>query len=299
MDKYRTEDPERSVAAAAVGSLTEVIKRSKAGTIMGLDVDIREAVKVLKSATSETLTVKSACELFLCFVTRTALGKPDFQECKKALITRGTEFTNRTMSARKTVAGKASGFIRDGTTVLTVGYSRVVIETLLSALENNRNQFNVIVTESRPTASGYKTLKRLTDHGIPVTVITDAEVAYTMEQVDVVLVGAESVVESGGIINIMGTYQVAIVAKAFRKPMYVAAESFKFTRLYPLNQKEIPNRFTSPTVPEEVATALKKECNWKHAQLDYTPPAYITLLITDFGVLTPSAVSDELIKLYN
>ena len=31
---------------------------------------------------------------------------------------------------------------------------------------------------------------------------------------------------------------------------------------------------------------------------DYTPPAYITLLFTDLGVLTPSAVSDELIKLY-
>ena len=32
--------------------------------------------------------------------------------------------------------------------------------------------------------------------------------------------------------------------------------------------------------------------------IDYTPPSYITLLFTDLGVLTPSAVSDELIKLY-
>jgi translation initiation factor eIF-2B subunit alpha len=39
---------------------------------------------------------------------------------------------------------------------------------------------------------------------------------------------------------------------------------------------------------------LKKE----HPLVDYTPPAYITLLFTDLGVLTPSAVSDELIKLY-
>ncbi len=31
---------------------------------------------------------------------------------------------------------------------------------------------------------------------------------------------------------------------------------------------------------------------------DYTPPAYITLLFTDLSILTPSAVSDELIKLY-
>ena len=32
---------------------------------------------------------------------------------------------------------------------------------------------------------------------------------------------------------------------------------------------------------------------------DYTPPCYITLLFTDLGVLTPSAVSDELIKLFD
>lgn len=32
--------------------------------------------------------------------------------------------------------------------------------------------------------------------------------------------------------------------------------------------------------------------------VDYTPPQYITLLLTDLGVLTPSGVSDELIKLY-
>jgi translation initiation factor eIF-2B subunit alpha len=31
---------------------------------------------------------------------------------------------------------------------------------------------------------------------------------------------------------------------------------------------------------------------------DYTPPAFINLLVTDLGVLTPAAVSDELIQLY-
>ena len=36
----------------------------------------------------------------------------------------------------------------------------------------------------------------------------------------------------------------------------------------------------------------------EHPMVDYTPPAYLTLLFTDLGILTPSAVSDELIKLY-
>jgi len=42
-----------------------------------------------------------------------------------------------------------------------------------------------------------------------------------------VFVGADGVVESGGIINMMGTYQIAMVAKSMNKPVYVAAESYK------------------------------------------------------------------------
>ena len=52
-----------------------------------------------------------------------------------------------------------------------------------------------------------------------------------------VLVGAEAVMENGGIVNKLGTYQIAVCAKACDKPLYVAAESYKFARLYPLTQK--------------------------------------------------------------
>ena len=47
-------------------------------------------------------------------------------------------------------------------------------------------------------------------------------------------------VENGGIVNKVGTYQMAIVAKAWKKPFYVAAESYKFARLFPLNQSDLP-----------------------------------------------------------
>lgn len=48
-----------------------------------------------------------------------------------------------------------------------------------------------------------------------------------MDEVDMVFVGADGVVESGGIINMMGTYQIALVAHSMNKPFYVAAESYK------------------------------------------------------------------------
>ena len=56
-----------------------------------------------------------------------------------------------------------------------------------------------------------------------------------MENIDFVLTGADAVVENGGIINRIGSYTVAIAAKAHGRPFYVLAESFKFARLFPLN----------------------------------------------------------------
>lgn len=103
----------------------------------------------------------------------------------------------------------------------------------------------------------------------------------------------------------IGTYQISIIAKAFAKPFYVAAESFKFMRLYPLNQRDLVNlkiepakfKFCENCSPEEIGY-LKDNIKVNDPSHDYTPPAYITLLFTELGVLTPAAVSDELIKLY-
>jgi len=65
-------------------------------------------------------------------------------------------------------------------------------------------------------------------------------VAYSLGKVDMVIVGAEGVVENGGIISRMGTYQMGLLAKSKGKPFYVVAESHKFVRLYPLSQFDLP-----------------------------------------------------------
>ena len=51
----------------------------------------------------------------------------------------------------------------------------------------------------------------------------------------------------------VGTFQMAVMAKAFNKPFYVAAESYKFARLFPLDQRDLPDGKVPPapfTVPE-------------------------------------------------
>ncbi|KAL7162799.1 hypothetical protein ACSBR2_043140 [Camellia fascicularis] len=104
----------------------------------------------------------------------------------------------------------------------------------------------------------------------------------------------DGVVESGGIINMMGTYQIALVAHSMNKPVYVAAESYKFARLYPLDQKDM-----APALrPIDFGVPIPSKVEVETSARDYTPPQFLTLLFTDLGVLTPSVVSDELIQLY-
>jgi translation initiation factor eIF-2B subunit alpha len=259
--------------------------------MMGLQVTLGEAAELMKSETTN-ISVASACELFARFVTRTSLDTPDFGDCVKKLIERGERFTENSEEARKNIASLVDGFIRDEFVILTHSMSRVVMHALVDASKKGK-RFVVLIPESRHDGSGYVMARHLTSNGVPCSMIMDSAVAHLMDQVDIVLVGAEAIVENGGIINKMGTYQISLVAKALSKPFYVLAETFKFTRLFPLTQRDFPQQQVSVPPPPGF-----EDLKPRAYMTDFTPPAYISLLFTELGVLTPSAVSDELIQLY-
>nr|XP_024399407.1 translation initiation factor eIF-2B subunit alpha-like isoform X2 [Physcomitrium patens]PNR38039.1 hypothetical protein PHYPA_021150 [Physcomitrium patens] len=292
-DAWR-KNPELAEAVAAIKALTAVIKRSGASTMMGLEVELKEASDALKAWDESSISLSAGCDLFMRYVTRTsAIEYEDIEAGKARLIERGEKFGDISQKARRTIAELGKDFIVNGTTVLTHGYSRVVIALLKLAASEGKD-FNVVCTEGRPDNTGAEMAKELVPAGIPVTLVLDAGVAYMMETIDMVLVGADGVVESGGIINMLGTYQTALIARSLKKPVYVAAESYKFARLFPLDQRDM-----SPA-PRHVdfLVPLPQTVRVENSARDYTPPQYLTLLFTDLGILTPSAVSDELIQLY-
>lgn len=138
------------------------------------------------------------------------------------------------------IVQEASTFISDGQIVLVHSYSRVVSQTLIHAAQTLRKRFSVYVTEARPFGLGVKTHSVLSKAGIPCTIILDSAVSYIMGKCSIVLLGAEGVCESGGLVNGIGSFGIALAAKAYDKPVYACAESFKFLRLYPLSQFDLP-----------------------------------------------------------
>ncbi|MEE6504148.1 hypothetical protein FKM82_005077, partial [Ascaphus truei] len=289
----RVKDPDVATAVAAIRTLLEFLKKDTGETLQGLIGSLKDASKTLSKVDS-SVAVSSGGELFVRFITLTSeLEHSDYDKCKIKMSERGELFLKRISLSRNKIAKLCHPFIKDGAKILTHGYSRVVLRVLEEAAAAKK-RFSVYVTESQPDLSGKEMAEALRIRKVPATMILDAAVGYIMEKVDLVIVGAEGVVESGGIINKIGTNQMGVCAKAQNKPFYVVAESFKFVRLFPLNQRDVPDTFKYKANTQQE----NKDLTTEHPWIDYTSPSLITLLFTDLGVLTPSAISDELIKLY-
>ncbi|XP_037949279.1 translation initiation factor eIF-2B subunit alpha-like [Teleopsis dalmanni] len=287
--KLLEEDKDLSSGIAAIKTLLMILEKKQFGTIHILHTTMREAVAAMRNTDLSIAAVVSGGELFCRFITL-SLDDKHMEECRQIMLHRGKIFLAKLLNSRNVIAQQAQQFITDGCRVLTHSRSRVVLKTLISAAKANK-EFHVYVTQGGPDNPGEQMVADLENAGIDSTLILDSAIGYVMESVDFVMVGAEAVVESGGIINRIGSFTMGLCAREMKRPFYVLAESFKFTRLYPLNQRDLPNEY-------KYSRKDLSDVSKIHPQVDYTPPAYITLLFTDLGILTPSAVSDELIKLY-
>lgn len=111
-------DPEMAVAVASIKALTGVIKRSKATTMMELEIALRAAADCLKQTASSdevsSISLTAGCELFLRHVTRCFLEFNDFEKCKAQLIDRGEVFAQTSLASRNRISELGHNFIRDG-----------------------------------------------------------------------------------------------------------------------------------------------------------------------------------------
>jgi translation initiation factor eIF-2B subunit alpha len=348
-------DPDITMPIAAIEALVLLLTHSPSSTISETLDLLAKHTAILKNAIPNPIALSAGTDLFQRYLI-TTLQRPgqlgpagDFNAIRAHLLSNGRLFIKRAKESRNNVAAFGKGFVRDGSTILTNGGSRVVSALLQKAADEKNGpsavRFRVIyvlygINDAENLSvepEGLETVRALRARGVPVATIPESAVAYSLGKVDTVIVGAEGVVENGGIVSRMGTYQIGLLAKAMGKPFYVVAESHKFVRLYPLGQYDLPieqhviNFKTEEDVAAEEAGRSTKGTNVTNSEsqasseekaqhmtallngapagkpdgnamrrdaVDYTPPHLITALITEGGVLTPSAVSEELIKIW-
>ncbi|KAJ7709935.1 hypothetical protein B0H17DRAFT_1029882 [Mycena rosella] len=312
----KLEDEQISPPLAAILSLVDLCATSTAGTMFELVKALNEGSDSLKQHSPNPISINAGCELFIAFVTLFPHDSASFSDLKMELVKQGETYVRQALTYRRKIGELAVDFIKDDSVILTHSYSRVVMETLLLAHRSKR--ISVFVTEARPRGLGVKTAQALTAAGIPCTVILDSAVAYAMDKVDLVLVGSEAVVESGGLINAVGSLNIAIIAKSSHKPFYALAESYKFHRLFPLSQYDLPSHnprilsfpppieqdnilgHPSSAVGSEVPSSriTQEEIAKNNPDVDYTRPDLISLVFSDIGSLTPGGVSAYLVGMF-
>ena len=169
--------------------------------------------------------------------------------------------------------------------------------TALAALFTAARQgkhIHVYADETRPLLQGARlTAWELQQAGIDVTVICDSMAAQVMKEgrVQLVIVGADRIAANGDTANKIGTYSVAVLAKAHGVPFYVAAPSSTFDLALP-NGEGIPIEQRNPL---EVTHGLGRQTAPEGVKVynpafDVTPAELITGIITEKGVIQPVTV---------
>lgn len=246
------EDAELTMPVAAIEALVEAIAQSSVSTVAETLALLERHTAALKASIANPISLSAGTDLFQRYLI-TTLNRPaslnlgpddDFRAIRNHLLSNGKLFVDRAKQSRDKIASFGKHFIRDGATVLTNGGSRVVGALLRRAADSPTLRFRVVYVLPPPASpdcsEGQRIVADLRRRNVPVATIPDAAVAYSLAKVDMVIVGAEGVVENGGIISRMGTYQMGLLAKSMGKPFYVVAESHKFVRLYPLGQFDLP-----------------------------------------------------------
>jgi methylthioribose-1-phosphate isomerase len=154
---------------------------------------------------------------------------------------------------------------------------------------------HVIVPETRPLLQGSRlTTWELTQAGVPCTLIADGMIASRLRLggIACVLVGADRIAANGDVANKIGTYGLALAARAHGIPFYVAAPTSTLDPAtldgagIPIEQRdpgEVATWQGARTAPAGVRV-------WNPA-FDVTPAKLVTAIITDQGIFQPSEVS--------
>lgn len=153
-------------------------------------------------------------------------------------------------------------------------------------------RIHVFVDETRPVLQGARlTAWELQQAGVPLTLITDSMAAHFMRYggIKAVFVGADRIAANGDVVNKIGTYGVAVLARAHAIPFYVVAPcstidlTLAVGEAIPIEQRN----------PEEVTmlrgvSIAPAGIQAANPAFDMTPHEYVTAIITEKGIVRPA-----------
>jgi methylthioribose-1-phosphate isomerase len=217
---------------------------------------------------------------------------------REALIAEAIRIGEEDIAINRRLGQNGRALIPDGARILThcnagalatAGYGTAL--GVIRAAHEEGKKLHVSVDETRPVLQGARlTAWELMREAIPCTLIADNMAGFLMQrgEVDLVIVGADRIAANGDTANKIGTYAIAVLARAHGIPLYIAAPlstidpALADGGLIPIEERD-PAELTHcggvRTAPEGISV-------WNPA-FDVTPHDLITAIVTEAGVIRP------------
>jgi methylthioribose-1-phosphate isomerase len=223
-------------------------------------------------------------------------GPASQSDLVKILITEAKRICSDDIEINKQMGKHGSGLLADGDNILThcnagalatAGYGTAL--GVIRAARDEGKKLHVYVDETRPVLQGARlTAWELKKEKIPFTLITDNMAGFLMRQgkIDRIIVGADRIAANGDTANKIGTYSLAVLARAHRIPFYVAAPlstidvSLKTGEAIPIEER----KSEEVTTFKGVRSAPERTKVYNPA-FDVTPSRLITAIITEKWIL--------------
>ena len=248
----------------ALAALKLAAERSQATSSDDFWAQIRGVAQELMAARPAMASISNAVSRFVSDLSAKAEEDKDLDSLRGFARSRCDELIKQSEQAALKVAGIAAKMIADGERLMTCSYSSTVCQALRVA-EGEGKHFQVLVAESKfgGKAYGEFAAAELQRYGIPAELIPDNDIKQNMAVVSRVLVGADSVLADGTVINGIPTYEAALAAKECHIPFYSACETAKFS----------------------ARGQIESEPGF-----DRIPPDLVTGIITERGLIKPEEV---------
>ncbi|MFH0839045.1 MAG: S-methyl-5-thioribose-1-phosphate isomerase [Candidatus Omnitrophota bacterium] len=219
-------------------------------------------------------------------------------EIKKALFKEAMKLIEEDKYTCRKMAEFGAGLIKNNDSILTHCNAGALATfdygTALGVLykaKEQKKRFRVFLDETRPLLQGARlSAWELLRHNIDATLICDNMAADIMRKglVNKVIVGADRIASNGDAANKIGTYSLAVLAKAHRIPLYVVAPVSTFDMSLKCGD-EIPIEFRNPNelIWIEDVQIAPKDIKVYNPAFDVTPHHLISAIVTERGIFKP------------
>jgi translation initiation factor 2B subunit (eIF-2B alpha/beta/delta family) len=181
--------------------------------------------------------------------------------------------------------------------VMTCSISGTVLDVLLALREQIEH---VTVLEGRPRYEGRETARLLSQQGLAVTLITDAQADIFLPQCQSVVVGADSILINGDVLNKAGTALLAWSAYGRHIPFYVLCETLKISPRRWVDHDPARQAQNFSLLEEKEASEVWEPdvpgISVRNFYFDRTPYRLVTHILTERGIVDRSAIREIAVK---